>query len=150
MASVLSACTSSEERIKAEFDKLPQTDSVLIYEHGNVSSSATGDCTGTVQDQWYGTTMYAETVAKLYSDYLADNGWSIRATEVVEVWSREGNDGLYRVGIDIFTDPKTIPSEQGSYELPASVLTTASQYPTVYRLSMFYMYPNVAKKCHAD
>jgi len=143
----LSSCASPEERIKAQFDTLPQPDSTLLYEYGDASSSATGDCSGVFLHRWYGTAMNKEDVAKFYTDYLTNNGWSIWSGEAVEIWSREGKDGLYRTHIDIFTDPKTISQEQGNYQLPETVLMETSQHPTIYLLSMTYMVSRAAKKC---
>jgi len=146
-ALVLTSCVSAEERLNAKFDTLPQVASTLLYEYGAVSSGATGECIGTSLHRWYGTTLDAKTVAKIYSDGFAENGWSIRPEEVVEIWSTEGEDGLYRVGLDVFADPAVISQEQGSYKLPDSVLYDAVRYQTVYLLSMVYMSPSAADKC---
>ena len=147
MASVLSACTSPEDRLKSQFDTLPQVDSTLLYEYSAAYSSATGDCGGTFQDRWYGTSMSTEDVEKLYSDYLSRNGWIIWPEEVVEIWSRESDDGLYRIGVDVFPNSVEISQEQGDYQLPASVLVEASQYQTIYSLNMTYKTLYAAKKC---
>jgi hypothetical protein len=143
----LSSCVSPEERLKDQFNMLPRLDSTLLYEYGATSSGATGDCIGVFEHRWYGTSTSNEDIAKFYTDYLNNNGWSIWSGEAVEIWSREQEDGLYRTGIDIFSDPKTISKEQGSYQLPTTVLLEASQHETVYLLSMTYMVPRVAKKC---
>lgn len=150
MVWLLSACVSPEERIKAQFDTLPQPDSTLLYEYSASSSSATGDCAGVFMHRWYGTAMSTEDVAKFYADYLANHGWGIRPEEVVEIWSREDKDGLYRIGVDVFVDPKAISQEQGDYQLPATVLLETSQHATVYLLSMTYMVPYATKKCFGD
>jgi len=147
MVWILSACVSPEEHIKAQFDALPQTDSTLLYEYSASFSSATGDCAGVFMHRWHGTAMSKEDVAKFYTDYLTNHGWSIRSEEVVEIWSREDEDGLYRTGVSVFTDPRTISQEQGDYQLPETVLLETSQHPTVYLLSMTYMVPYAAKKC---
>jgi hypothetical protein len=144
---VLSACASPEERIKAQFDALPQVDSILLYEYSDSSSSATGDCAGVFLHRWYGTTRNEEDLTNLYTDYLTNNGWSIWSGESVEVWSREDEDGLYRTRLSVFTDPKTVSQEQGNYQLPTTVLLEASRHKTVYLLSMTYMVPRAAKKC---
>ena len=147
IAWLLPACTSSEERITAQFDTLPQIDSTILYEYSAAYSSATGDCGGTFQDRWYGTSMSAEDVEKLFSDYLSLNGWSIWPEEVIEIWSREDDDGLYRMSVDIFAEAAEISQEQASYKLPKSVLVEASQYQTIYLLSMTYKTLYAAKKC---
>jgi len=146
-ALVATSCVSAEGRLNAKFDTLPQVDATLLYEHGDVSSGATGNCTVIFLDRWYGTTLDAKTVAKIYSDGFAENGWSIRPEEVVEIWSTEGDDGLYRVRLDVFADPTVISQQQVSYKLPDSVLYDAVRYQTVYLLSMVYMSPYAADKC---
>jgi hypothetical protein len=143
----LVACTSPDEHIKTQFDTLPQPDSTLLYEYGAASSGATGDCGGVFLHRWYGTAMSKEDMTMFYADYLANSGWSIRSEDVVEVWSRESKEGLYRMVIDVFTDPQTISQEQGNYRLPATVLREAHQYQMVYLLSMIHAVPWVAKKC---
>jgi hypothetical protein len=143
----LASCISPDERINAQFDTLPQQDSILLYKFGAASSSATGDCGGVFQHRWYGTAMIKEDVAKFYAEYLTDNGWSVWSGEAVEIWSRESDDGLYRTGVSIFADTGDISQEQGSYQLPATVLLEASKYQTVYLLSMTYSVPRVAERC---
>jgi hypothetical protein len=147
MALGLISCVSAEDRLKAKFDTLPQVDATLLYEYRDVSSGATGECIGTFLDRWYGTTLDAETVEKIYSNSFVKTGWSIRPEEVVEIWSTEGEDGLYRASLDIFADPAVISQEQGGYKLPDSILHDAVSYQTVYLLGMVYMFPNVAQKC---
>ena len=147
IAIVLTSCISTEGRLNAKFDTLPQVNSTLLYEYGDVSSGATGKCVGIFLDRWYGTTLDAETVEKMYSDGFTKNGWIIRPEEVVEIWSTEGEDGLYRAHLDIFADSAVISQEQGDYKLPDSVLTDAVDYQTVYLLSMVYMSPSAAEKC---
>ncbi len=101
----------------------------------------------TFLDRWYGTEMTSEEVAKKYQDDLASAGWAVFPEEVVEIWSKESKEGLYRIHMDIFADPKSVPPEQGSYKLPDSIMSVASKYKTVYLMGMTYMYPWVAKKC---
>lgn len=146
-ALALTSCISPEKRLSAKFDTLPPVASTLLYEYSAVSSGASGECKGTFLHRWYGTALDAETVAKIYSDGFVDNGWSIRPEEVVEIWSTESEDGLYRAGLDAFADPTSISQEQGSYKLPDSVLLDAVHYQTVYLLHMVYMSPSAADKC---
>ena len=143
----LVSCTSPEERINAQFDALPHVNSALLYQYGAAASSATGDCGGEFQHRWYGTAMSDQDVTNFYSDYFSDNGWSVRPEEVVEIWSREDDDGLYRIGVSVFTDPADISQEQGSYRLPTSVILEAAHDQTVYLVGMFYMTPYAAEKC---
>lgn len=146
-ALVATSCASAEDLLKAKFGTLPQVDATLLYEYGDVSSGATGKCIGIFFDRWYGTTLDAKTVAKIYSDGFAESGWSIRPDEVVEIWSIESEDGLYRAGLDTFSDPTAISQEQGGYKLPDAVLYDAVRYQTVYLLSMVYMSRYAADKC---
>jgi hypothetical protein len=139
-----------EQRLMAKFDTLPSTDSTLLYEYGDTSSSATGQCIGIFQDYWYGTALSSEDVINLYSDYFSKNGWNIRPEEVVKIWSQETDDGLYRTVIDVFADQAVISQEQGYYRLPDSVLLEATHYQTVYLLSMTYMSPLAAKRCFGN
>ena len=143
----LAACTSPDEHIDAQFKTLPQVDSTLLYEYGAAYSSATGDCGGRFQDRWYGTSMSAADVRKVFLDYISHNGWSIWPEEVVEIWSQEGKDGLYRMGMDVFSDPASISQQQADYKLPSSVLIDTTHYQTIYLLSMTYRSSYAAKKC---
>lgn len=144
---MLTSCVSVEERLNSQFDALPKVDSTLIYEYSSVFSGATGRCKGTFLDRWYGTTLDAETVSKLYTDSFSKKGWNIWPEEVVDIWSLESNDGLYRVHLDVFADPASISQEQGSYRLSDLVSHELSRYQTVYLLGMTYMSSSEAKKC---
>ena len=144
---MLTSCVSAEERLNSQFDALPEVDSILIYESSSVFSGATGRCKGTFLDRWYGTTLDAETVSKLYTESFSEKDWIIWPEEVVEIWSLESNDGLYRAHLDVFADPTSISQEQGSYRLPNSVSDELARYQTVYLLSMTYMSSSEAKKC---
>jgi len=144
---LISSCTSAEDRLKTEFDALPQANSILLYEYGSVSSGATGDCIGTFLHRWYGSAMRVEEVVKLYEDNLANAGWTFTPDEVGEFWSKENKQGLYQVNLNIFTAPETISQEQGLYKLPNSVLLETVKYQVIYLISMTYLYPSAAKKC---
>src|SRR5262245_8005252 len=122
----LASCASPDERINTQFDNLPQADSTLLYKYGDASSSATGECSGVFQHRWYGTATSKGDVEKFYTDYLTDNGWSVWSGEAVEIWSQKESEGLYRIGVTVFTDPGDISQEQGSYQLPKTVWLEAS------------------------
>ncbi len=144
---VLTSCVSAEERLNSKFDTLPEVDSTLVYEYGAEYSGATGRCTGVFLDRWYGTELDAETVLKLYSDGFLKDGWAIWPEDVVEIWSMESNDGLYRTGLDVFAESTSVSQEQADYRLPDSVFREFSHYRTVYLLSMTYRSSSVAKRC---
>ena len=144
---VLTSCVSAEERLNKKFDTLPEVESTLIYEYSDVFSGASGRCHGTFLDRWYGTELDAETVSKLYTDSFSEKGWTIWPEEVVEIWSLESNDGLYRVGLDVFTDLADISQQQDGYKLSESVFRELSHYRTVYLLGMTYRSSSVAKRC---
>lgn len=144
---VLTSCVSAEERLYSQFDALLRVDSSLIYESSSEFSGATGRCKGTFLDRWYGTTLDAETVSKLFTDDFSRKGWIIWPEEVVEIWSLESNDGLYRAHLDIFADPISVSQEQSNYRLSDSVFHELAQYPTVFLLGMTYMSSSEAKKC---
>jgi len=144
---VLTSCVSAEERLNNKFDTLPEVESTLIYEYTDVFSGATGQCHGTFLVRWFGTDLDAETVSKLYSDGFSEKGWIIRPEEVVEIWSIEGDHGLYRTRPSVFVDPTGISQEQGSYRLPDSVFRELPRYRTVYLISMTYSSSSVAKRC---
>jgi hypothetical protein len=74
-------------------------------------------------------------------------GWSIWPEEVVEIWSKEGENGLYRVHIDVFADPAKISQQQGSYRFPDSEYAELSLQKTVYLLSITYMSSSEATEC---
>jgi hypothetical protein len=145
---MLTSCVSVEERLNRQFDALPRIDSSLIYESSSEFSGATGRCKGTFLDRWYGTALDAETVSKLYADSFSEKGWVIWPEEVVEIWSLESNDGLYRAHLDVFADPTGISQEQSSYRLSDSVFHELTQYQTVFLLGMTYMSSSEAKKCY--
>jgi len=144
---VLTSCVSAEERLNEKFETLPEVESILIYEYSSEYSGATGRCKGTLMDRWYGSEQDSETISKLYSDAFSEKGWIIWPEDVVEIWSIEGDNGLYRVGLDVFAEPASVSQEQASYRLPDSVFRELSQYRTVYLLSMTYRSSAVAKKC---
>jgi hypothetical protein len=143
----LTSCVSAKNKLNAKFDTLPQIGSTLLYDYSAVFSGATAECRGTLLHRWYGAAIDAEAVTKLYSDSLAKNGWSIWPEEVIKIWSIEGQDGLFRVGVDTFTAADNISKEQGSYQLPDSVLLEATNYQTIYLINMVYMSPSEAKSC---
>lgn len=144
---VLPSCVSAEEGLKSKFDTLPEIDSILVYEYSAEYSGATGRCTGVFLDRWYGTELNAETVSKLYSDSFLKDGWVIWPEDVVEIWSMESNDGLYRTGLDVFAEPISVSQEQADYRLPDSVFRELSRYRTVYLVSMTYRSLAVARRC---
>ena len=144
---VLSSCVSAAGLLNSKFETLPKLDSTLLYEYGAVYSGATGRCAGTFSDRWYGTELDAETVSQLYSDGFLKDGWTIWPEDVVEIWSMEGKDGLYRVDLDIFVDPANISKQQYSYELPDLVFSELSHYRTAYLLSMTYRSLSMARRC---
>jgi hypothetical protein len=144
---VLTSCVSAEERLNNKFDTLPEVESTLIHEYSDVFSGASGRCHGTFLDRWFGTELDAETVSKLYSDSFSEKGWIIWPEEVVEIWSIEGDNGLYRAGLDVFADPTNISRQQADYRLSESVLHELSRYRTVYLLSITYSSLSVVKKC---
>jgi hypothetical protein len=143
----LTSCVSAEERLNTKFDTLPEIDSTLVYEYSAEYSGATGGCTGTFLDRWYGTKLDAETVSELYSDSFLKDGWVIWPEDVVEIWSMESKDGLYRVDLDVFADPTHVSKQQYSYRLPDSDFRELSHYRTVYVLSMTYRSLSVARRC---
>ena len=116
----LVSCTPPKERLISKFDALPQIDSVLLYEYSDAFYSASGECIGTFLDRWYGTSTSSEDVTKLYSASLPKNGWSIWPEDVVEIWSLQNSDGLYRTGVNVYNDPATISQQQADYQLPDS------------------------------
>ena len=144
---VLTSCVSTEERLNNKFDTLPDVESTLIYEYTDVFSGATGQCHGTFMVRWFGTDLETQTVSKLYSDAFSEKGWVIWPEEVVEIWSIEGDNGLYRAGVSVYADPTSISQEQGSYRLPDSVFRELSRYRTVYLLSITYSSSSVVKRC---
>jgi hypothetical protein len=144
---VLTSCVSAKERLNNKFDTLPEVESTLIYEYTDVFSGATGRCTGKFVDRWYGTDLDAQTVSKLYSDAFSEKGWIIWPEEVVEIWSIEGDNGLYRAGVSVYADPNSISQEQADYRLPDSIFRELSHYRTVYLLSMTYSPSSVVKRC---
>ena len=144
---VLASCVSAEERLNSKFDTLPQIESTLMYDYSADYSGATGRCQGTFLDRWYGTGLDAETVSKIYSDGFSGKGWTIWPEEVVEIWSLEGDDGLYRARPSVFADPTSVSQEQGSYRLPDAVFRELSHYRTVYLISMTYRSSSAAKRC---
>lgn len=145
---VLTSCVSTEERLNNKMDALPEVESTLIYDYTDLGSGATGQCPSTLLVRWFGTELDAETVSKLYSDAFSEQGWIIWPEDVVEIWSIEGDNGLYRGGLSVYVDPTGISQEQGSYRLPDSVFRELSRYRTVYLLSMTYMSSSEAKKCY--
>ena len=144
---LLTSCVSAEVRLNKKFETLPEVESILLYESSSIYSGATGRCKGTFMDRWYGTEQDAETISKLYSDAFSEKGWTIWPEDVVEIWSVESDNGLYRAGLDVFAEPTSVSQEQASYRLPDSVFREFSHYRTVYLISMTYRSSSVAKRC---
>jgi hypothetical protein len=144
---ILTSCVSTEERLSNKFNTLPEVESTLLYEYSDVFSGASGRCHGTFLARWFGTKLDAKTVSKHYSDAFLEKGWVIWPEDVVEIWSIEGDNGLYRAGSSIFADPTSVSQEQGSYRLPVSVFHELSRYRTVYLISMTYSSLSVVRKC---
>lgn len=147
LISLLTSCTSDEERLSAQFDALPEVKSVLLYQHSSEFSGAAGRCKGTLLDRWYGTDLEPKIISELYEEHLLAKGWSIWPEEVVEIWSKEGENGLYRVHIDVFADPANISQQQGGYRFPDSEYAELSLHKTVYLLNVTYMSSSEATEC---
>jgi hypothetical protein len=144
---LLTSCISGKEHLKKKLDTLPNLKSTEIFTHSSEFSGATGRCKGTLLDTWYGTDLASEDILESYRNYFIKEGWAIWPDEVVEIWSLESSDGLYRIHIDAFTDPANIPQQQSSYTLPDSVSDELTRYKTVYLLNMTHMSSSNYKKC---
>jgi len=143
----LTSCASSEERLNSMFEALPQIDSTLLFEYSDTYSSATGECVGVFLDRWYGTSTTSEDVTALYFASLPKDGWNIWPEDVVEIWSLQNSDGLFRMTVDVYNDPGSISQQQANYQLPNSFYPEASHYRTVYLVSMTYRSPAAAERC---
>ena len=147
---MLTSCTDPKTLLSVELDTFPNPKSTLLYEYSAVSSSATGDCSGTFMHRWYGTSINIEEITEIFSNFFFENDWNIRPGEAVEIWSKKNKEGLYRAGLSTYTDPSAISQEQGSYRLPDSVLQDFTQHQTIYLLGMTFMYPRPAEKCFGN
>jgi len=146
----LASCISIEKEIIHKLDEFPDADSKLIYEYIGTTGGATGDCIGLFTDRWYGTLLSAEEINEQYTIYLQENGWEIWPDEVVEIWSQEVDEGLYRFGINIFPDSNSFAQERGSYRLPDHVIQEAREYSIVYHTTMIFMTQKSANRCFGD
>lgn len=143
---ILASCSSAEEQIRTEFDTLSPPNSTLLYEYADTYSGATGDCAGMFIDRWYGSEIAYNDLVEMYEDQLWDEGWVLWPEDVVRIWRRQGQTGLFSLSIhDLPDEYKGNP--RGLYELPASFLHEAANYPTAYVISLRYMSNSAAKRC---
>ena len=139
---ILTSCSSVEEQIRVEFDTLSPPNSTLLYEYTDTYSGATGDCAGRFIDRWYGSEIAYKDLVEMYEDQLSNRGWVLWPENVARIWRKQSQTGLFSLHIQAFTDEDTI-----LYELPASFLHEAANYPTVYVISLTYKSSSAAKRC---
>jgi hypothetical protein len=144
---LLVSCTPAEERIATEFETLPLPDSTLLYENFYVSSGATGDCISSVADKWYGTKITFQNDTDIFGEQLADKGWVQWPEDVVPIWRKETNDGLYTLGLTIYDNHEEITSGSTYYQLPDPILNEMSSYQTTYLIRLSYMTPSASERC---
>jgi hypothetical protein len=143
---ILVSCSSAEEQIRTEFDTLSPPNSTLLYEYTDTSSSATGDCAGMFIDRWYGSEIAYSDLVGMYEDQLWGEGWVLWPEDVVRIWRKQGQTSLFSLHMQELTD-QDMGNPVGLYELPASFLLEAANYPTVYAISLSYMSNFAAKRC---
>ena len=142
----MASCSSPEEEIRSEFDAFSSSNSTLLYEYKDSSSSATGDCAGMFIDRWYGSEVSYSDIVKMYEDQLPKRGWTLWPEDVVRIWRKQTQAGLFSWHIEAFAGESTT-DPQGEHELPDSFLREAANYSTVYVISVTYKGNFAAKRC---
>jgi hypothetical protein len=147
MVVVLSSCMSVQEKIDLELNRLPITDSDLIYKYGSGFTSDAGECGGAIQERWYGTSVGEIELASIFNVYLVTNGWEIWPGEVADIWSKEGDDGLYRFSFRASSDIADFSQQRASYLIPKSEYEKMDNYDVVYNVSLIFMTFYAANNC---
>jgi hypothetical protein len=142
---ILVACSSATTKIEVEYNKLTSADSILLYEHIDTSSGATGACAGTFVDRWYGSKLPYEDLIEIYENQLPDKGWVLWPEDVVRIWRKRNASGLFGFYMQAFNGDKINP--RGLYELPDTFMLEAADHSTVYVISMTYMDNFHTRRC---
>lgn len=143
---VLTSCRSAEEKIQAEVKSLSLPNSRLLYEYIDTYSGATGSCAGTFIDRWYGSETEYNSLIKVYEDQLLEDGWILWPEDVVRIWRKQSQRGLFSMHMQMLTSQDT-SNPQGLYKLPESFWLEAANYPTIYVVSITYMDAVHTKHC---
>lgn len=143
---LLTACSSTEERIWVEYDILSPPDSALLYEYTDNFSGATGSCAGMFTDRWYGSKLSYDQLTEILEKQLLGKGWVLWPEDVTQIWRKQSQMGLFSLSLQILTEEDT-GNPQGLYKLPDSFLSEAANYPTVYVISLKYMDAFHEKHC---
>jgi hypothetical protein len=144
---LLVACTSSEELVVAEFETLSLPNSTLLYESSYVASGATGDCTSSVIDRWYGSSTSLESIAEIFGDQLLNEGWMIETEDVVQIWRKKDSNGLFTLAAKLFASNETINPNRAYYYLPDSIVNELVNYKEVYVITLSYMPGSDVERC---
>lgn len=143
---VLTSCRSTEEKIKAEVKTLSLPNSTLLYEFTDTYSGATGNCAGRFIDRWYGSETEYNNLIKVYEDQLLQEGWTLWPEDVVKIWRKQSQIGLFSIYTQTLTSQHT-SNPRGQYDLPESFWLEAANYPTVYVVSISYMDAVHTRRC---
>lgn len=141
------ACVSSENLIVTEYETLNYPTSTLMYEYSFTTSSATGKCTGNAIDRWYGSEAESGSVLDIFEQQLPENGWEMWPEDVTRIWRKEDRDGLFTFSIHMFALEEEIDPNRAYYTLPDSILLQATEYQTVYVITMSHMSSTDATRC---
>ncbi len=85
-------------------------------------------------------------LVKMYEDRLLDKGWALWPEDVVRIWRKRTQMGLFSWHILAFSR-ESMTNPQGEYKLPDSFLREVAKYPTAYVVSLTYMDNIHAKRC---
>ncbi len=141
------ACVSSESLIDTEYETLKHPASTLKYEYSFTTSSATGKCVGNAIDRWYGTQEEHGNVLEFFEQQLSGNGWEIWPEDVVQIWRKEDKDGIFTLSLYVFANGEEIDPNRAYYTLPDSILFQATDYQTVYVITLSHMSSADATRC---
>lgn len=143
---ITTSCTTAEERLAAEYDTLSHPNSILLYEHHFIRSSATGECSVASTNWWYGSkeSVALQDLIGVYKSQLPDNGW---VREDDNTWYKESNGNDLYLSLEVFSDASSINRDQLYYFLPESMLEEAANYQTIYLIDMSYRSEAVRKRC---
>lgn len=144
---VLVSCVSAEDLVATEHETLSLPGSILVYEMSFTTSGATGKCSSSVTDRWYGANEEPSTIAEDFEEQLASNGWETWPEDVVTIWRKETRDGIFTLSTSMFTHGEEINSDQVYYDLPESILSQLTGYRTGYVISISYMSIRDATYC---
>jgi hypothetical protein len=136
-----------EEQIRTQLEMIPKPSyTSQLFEHPYVSSSAAGNCAGTIIDRWFGIHAGSDEKALIewYGGRLTNLGWRRLKNRT---WQKNDSSGIFTIRIEVFTDTKRIDSNQWFYSISSDELKQVSPYPEAYVLKSSLELHGARERC---